>query len=118
MRRGGSSASDCVHSPGVIERRVSVLLVLSLMLPLAVGGASARDLDDRGAPAPVEVTSDTVSYCRSLAGRIETIPVSSDAALRLAREGAAMCRKGRVRDGIVRLRRALMISRNRTPSDD
>ena len=66
--------------------------------------------------APLAVTTDSLSYCNGLARRV--LPASSSAAaVRLAREGAAMCEGGHLRVGIMQLRRALLLTRGgRAPS--
>lgn len=60
---------------------------------------------------PVQVTTDTANYCVLLAWRMGLLPQPSSQALRLAAEGRALCTRGDVRDGIRRLREALLLSR-------
>ncbi len=63
---------------------------------------------------PVQVTTDTAGYCAHLARRMALTPQPSTQAARLAAEGRALCGRGDVRDGIRRLREALLLSRPAT----
>jgi hypothetical protein len=63
---------------------------------------------------PVQVTTDTAAYCARLARRMALTPQPSAQATRLAAEGRALCVRGDVRDGIRRLRQALLLSRPAT----
>ena len=65
---------------------------------------------------PVIITSDSVPCCGTLVHAIDdykeaTLPLF---VLQMRNDGAALCRKGMIRAGLVRLRRALM-SLKRTP---
>ncbi|GAN67084.1 hypothetical protein [Acetobacter orientalis] len=66
----------------------------------------------------VVITSDSVKYCNAL---IQTIDTHQNTALppiiqQMRDDGADLCRKGMVRSGIVRLRRALIaVKRTDTP---
>ena len=57
------------------------------------------------------VTSDTPSYCLSLAQRMEQAGSMPPQIRVLWEEGRDMCQRGHVRGGLARLRRAMMISR-------
>ena len=64
-----------------------------------------------GESPPMEVTTDTQSYCASLAAQIGRAPTPSPDATRLAAEGSELCREGYVQGGLHRLRRALAVMR-------
>ena len=74
---------------------------------------TARD----GADKPVIITSDTKAYCNRLLNIIDAygpaLPQDVDS---LRMQGADMCREGRIRSGIVRLRRALVELKETTHS--
>ncbi len=63
---------------------------------------------------PVQITTDTANYCATLARRMALVPQPSRQAARLAAEGRALCARRDVRDGIRRLREALLLSRPAT----
>lgn len=70
---------------------------------LLMAGAALQAADP-----PVQVTTDGVAYCRTLAARLAALPTATDEpALSLGREGRALCENGHVRTGIAKLRRAL-----------
>ncbi|WP_419730393.1 hypothetical protein [Lichenicola sp.] len=92
------------------------MLLLAALLP--VGGATqgqaqvpGRDGDD----GPMVVTSDSRAYCLTLAARIQHYRAMPQEVQDLEDEGRSLCERGRVRIGINRLRRALMVLRV-TPS--
>ncbi|MDE2582826.1 MAG: hypothetical protein KGL52_14425 [Rhodospirillales bacterium] len=67
---------------------------------------------------PARITTDSAVYCRKLAGRVdilahgaptEIIPAE---ALRLRTQGQSLCAAGRVRDGLICLRRAVLLLRH------
>ncbi|GBQ43739.1 hypothetical protein ACM0P6_07345 [Komagataeibacter sucrofermentans] len=72
---------------------------------------------DGGGDKPVIITSDTKAYCNRLLNIIDAygpaLPQDVDS---LRMQGADMCREGRVRSGIVRLRRALVELKETTHS--
>ncbi|WP_025812779.1 hypothetical protein [Komagataeibacter kakiaceti] len=74
---------------------------------------AARD----GADKPVIITSDTRAYCNRLLNIIDAygpaLPQDVDS---LRMQGEGMCREGRIRSGIVRLRRALVELKETTHS--
>jgi hypothetical protein len=88
------------------------VLLLAALLP--AGGAaqaqvlaSGRDGDDE----PMVVTSDTRAYCLTLAAQIQHYRSMPQEVQDLEDEGRSLCERGRVRVGINRLRRALMVLR-------
>ncbi|WP_240906304.1 hypothetical protein [Komagataeibacter xylinus] len=72
---------------------------------------------DGGSDKPVIITSDTKAYCNRLLNIIDAygpaLPQDVDS---LRMQGADMCREGRIRSGIVRLRRALVELKETTHS--
>ncbi len=60
---------------------------------------------------PMTVTTDTAEYCIGLADRIAAVGEMPPHARVLWRSGRAMCEHGHVRDGLVRIRRAMMMVR-------
>lgn len=86
------------------------------MLVLAVsiagnGPALALEHEQDTEDAPMVVTSDTRAYCLSLSDRIHRYGVMPQEVRELETEGRDLCEQGRVRGGINRLRRALMVLR-------
>ena len=93
------------------------LPVLACLLLLSSGQPQART-QDREAVVPMVVTSDTGAYCQTLLARIRAHRTLPPAVRDLQRDGSRLCDEGLVRDGINRLRRALMVLRSgHTPSD-
>lgn len=89
-----------------------IVLLLAALLP--VGGpargqaqAPAHDGDD----GPMVVTSDSRAYCLTLAAQIQHYHSMPQEVHDLEDEGRSLCERGRVRVGINRLRRALMVLR-------
>ncbi|RFD21244.1 hypothetical protein DY926_01900 [Komagataeibacter melaceti] len=70
-----------------------------------------------GADKPVIITSDTRAYCNRLLNIIDAygpaLPQDVDS---LRMQGEGMCREGRIRSGIIRLRRALVELKETTHS--
>lgn len=67
---------------------------------------------------PVVITSDSVNFCNVLVQTIDTHqgPILPVVIQQMRDDGAELCRKGMVRSGIVRLRRALIaLKRTDTP---
>ena len=92
------------------------LPVLACLLLLSSGQPRARDRD--AVVPPMVVTSDTGAYCQTLLARIRAHRILPQAVRDLQRDGSRLCDEGLVRDGINRLRRALMVLRSgHTPSD-
>ncbi len=58
-------------------------------------------------PMP-RIIDDTPEYCRSLAGRLATLPAARlEPSRSLGEQGVKMCGEGRLRIGVAKLRRAL-----------
>lgn len=93
--------------------RISGLAALAVTLALAVW----PDLSSRQEPArPARITTDTAAYCRQLTDRVDAMvlaapPPVPPEALRLRAEGRRMCGQGQVRDGLICLRRAVLLLR-------
>jgi hypothetical protein len=91
-------------------RRLAQALCLVLGLCCAGRGTLAQG-------RPAEVTSDTPEYCTQLAERIQAMergarePLPRDL-LALSDEGRRLCDQGQTRNGITRLRRALLLLRH------
>ena len=69
-----------------------------------------------GSSQPARITTDSLSYCRQLAqrvdGLVQAMPRAAPAeALRLRSEGGRLCAKGELRGGLICLRRAVLILR-------
>nr|WP_308721253.1 hypothetical protein [Komagataeibacter xylinus] len=102
-----------------------VIVVMSFCLCGAAPAPTAPPEDmprimtarDGGGDKPVIITSDTKAYCNRLLNIIDaygpTLPQDVDS---LRMQGADMCREGRIRSGIVRLRRALVELKETTHS--
>ena len=87
-------------------------------IPTEPGGGMVRIVTARdGTDKPVIITSDTKAYCNRLLNIIDAygpaLPQDIDS---LRMQGADMCREGRIRSGIVRLRRALVELKETTHS--
>lgn len=88
-------------------RQAPGLPALMCLMAMAAGRAVAQD-------APVEITTDSVTYCLQLYEKVEqlraraAIPPSGEV-LALSDEGQHMCESGLARGGVMRLRRALTI---------
>ena len=93
--------------------RASGLTALTLALCLAVLPA----LPGRHVPVqPASITTDTASYCRQLAERVDDLVRTAPRAipadvLRLRAEGGRMCNQGQLRGGLMCLRRAVLLLR-------
>ncbi len=82
------------------------------LLLLAVD-AGAGMMPSAAGEAPEQVTTDTLSYCRQLAARVDQLE-SGDAkppaaAVNLSAAGKDMCAHGGIRGGIMRLRSAIVL---------
>jgi len=64
-----------------------------------------------GESPPMQVTTDTKTYCANLADEVDHAQSPSPEAVRLAAEGTTLCREGFVQGGLHRIRRALAIIR-------
>ena len=83
------------------SRTLRTLLVPALAWHGLCSPAAADD--------PASVTTDTALYCLSLADRVEAAGEMPPPARALWLEGRAMCQNGKVRAGLARMRRAMMI---------
>lgn len=61
-----------------------------------------------GVEPPIAITSDTRAFCDLLAGRVRDAPRKTVEMQRLLVQGETMCRAGAVREGLFRLRQALL----------
>ena len=76
------------------------LLLSVAAIVLVAGPAGSQD--------PMTITTDTMEYCITLADRMAEGEMPPHARL-LWRNGRAMCEHGQVRDGLARLRRAMLM---------
>jgi hypothetical protein len=81
--------------------RAAILILCVIALPVL------------GQEKPMLITSDTMEYCGLLQSRLAKAGPATPEVRRLTAEGQAMCDHGEVRGGIVRLRRALVLQRQR-----
>ena len=87
------------------------------MLTMAVCFTVWLEVPRPPAPShPEHITTDTARYCRQLASRVEAlaraVPRAVPAeALQLRAEGRRMCAEGRLRQGLICLRRAVVLLR-------
>lgn len=96
-----------------------VLTFRSLAVAVLFGLGTAAAFPQTAPPPPVPgapwVTTDTPEYCQMLAERIARAEQARPNAPRqieeLAEEGHRMCATGRIRGGLRRLRRALLMLR-------
>ncbi len=79
---------------------------LIMALGLGVGLPSVAWADE-----PMPVTSDTPAYCLGLAQRMEDAGSMPPQMRVLWEQGRELCEHGHIRGGLMRLRRAMMISR-------
>ncbi len=96
----------------MIAYQQGVRTVFILWLGLAGVGLHAQ-------PPPVAVTTDTREYCEHMVAQVQAgLPLTAEMQ-RLLDEGRHLCDQGHVRGGIMRLRRALLLIRDRaaTPQD-
>jgi len=85
--------------------KLTMLATCGALLTLPVCSALA----DKDGGGPMVVTTDSRDYCRTLSSAIErhkSLPVE---VRELKAEGDGLCREGRIRGGITRLRRALLV---------
>ena len=93
----------------------------AIAVPLTVGLClQAASLPVYGQGAPQRVTTDTPEYCLQLLDRVSELARSTahppQQATELSAEGQRMCDQGQTIGGILRLRRALVMLRQRTAS--
>jgi hypothetical protein len=94
----------------VIKNAAAVLGTV-LCLPVLAPPASAQPT---GAPAPLQVMTDTPEYCVTLRERLDRMPADAPTVVLsevrdLETEGRRLCDSGETRGGILRMRRALML---------
>ncbi len=92
----------------VMARAAGLVCLASIGLMLLVTFWGGTELP------PIQITSDTPAYCSQLLQRVGQLThVASgtppQAAANLAGEGGKLCRQGKVRAGILRLRRAVKL---------
>ena len=87
-------------------------------IPISVGlGLEAMPRPVSGQALPQQVTTDTPEYCLQLLDRISELARIAvnppQEATSLSAEGQRMCNQGQTRGGILRLRRALVLLRQK-----
>ncbi len=92
----------------VPDSRIAATLRL-LALACLAGPMSANAQE----PPSYELTTDTPAYCTQLAHDVAARHSALPEVERLLTEGEAMCGRGQIRGGILRLRRALLILHHR-----
>ena len=88
------------------------------LVSLLLASGTVRAQDGRDVQAPMEVTTDTGSYCSSLWRQIRAYGALPREVRDLQTEGHELCSTGQVRGGINRLRRALMVLHAGSPEPD
>jgi hypothetical protein len=95
------------------RRRLCAGLFATVGFAATVHGQSTDDMP------PARVTSDTAEFCAQLARqlraeiRARSTPEVPDEVRMLQHEGRRMCQEGHIRPGILRIRQALMILKQR-----
>lgn len=85
-------------------------MLLVMVMCGAAGDEMARPDPDTAADAgTMVVTTDSSAYCRTLSGLIEARGALPREVRELKAQGDGLCGMGRVRGGIARLRRALLV---------
>ena len=105
--------------------RARLVLPGALLLSAALLSASVAESafgGTKSGPQPTDppvmvVTTDSSAYCRTLSDAIDAHGNLPREVRELKAQGDGMCDEGRVRGGIVRLRRALLIL-NKDPAPD
>jgi hypothetical protein len=85
----------------MLGMRTAFLLIALVASPSMIAGAED----------PVTITTDTPEYCIGLADRMRAEGDMPPHARLLWHNGLAMCEHGQVRDGLARLRRAMLMMR-------
>ncbi len=93
-----------------------MMLVTRTTVLVSVAGAgvaiSAALLGGTQAP-PAAITSDTAAYCHELSERAHELaalhPAPSPRTIELVIEGRALCARGQIRGGLLRLRQAVRL---------
>ncbi len=87
--------------------------ISSIALVLLAVNAGAGLLPSAAGESPEQVTTDTLTYCRKLAARVDQLESGgtkpSEAAVHLSVAGKDMCEHGGIRGGIMRLRSAIVL---------
>ncbi|HTW68548.1 MAG TPA: hypothetical protein VME47_01560 [Acetobacteraceae bacterium] len=101
--------------------RLPAHLYASIAVPFSVGlFLQLMPLSASGQGPPQRITTDTPEYCLQLLDRISelvrTIEHPPQEATDLSAEGQRMCDQGQTLGGILRLRRALVLLRQKTAS--
>ncbi|HEY6431007.1 MAG TPA: hypothetical protein VIZ17_03425 [Acetobacteraceae bacterium] len=94
-----------------------MMLVTRATVLVSVAGAgvalSAALLSGAQAPPPAAITSDTAAYCHELSERAHELaalhPTPSPRTIELLIEGRALCARGQIRGGLLRLRQAVRL---------
>lgn len=91
---------------------VGASLLLVMVMCGAAGEEMARpdpDADPTADTGTMVITSDSSAYCRTLSGLLEAHGTLPREVRELKAQGDGLCEMGRVRGGIARLRRALLV---------
>ena len=96
----------------VPDSRLTAVLRLLAFACLAVWMAVVLPVSAQEPPT-YELTTDTPAYCTQLAHDVASRHSALPEVERLLAEGEAMCERGQIRGGILRLRRALLILHHR-----
>jgi hypothetical protein len=87
--------------------------ISGIALLLLVATAGAGMMPTAAGESPEQVTTDTLSYCRQLAARVDQLESGGvkppAAAVNLSLAGRQMCEHGGIRGGIMRLRSAIVM---------
>nr|WP_321985636.1 hypothetical protein [uncultured Lichenicoccus sp.] len=101
--------------------RAVLLAIASLCLAGSVRGAAqtagSSAAASSGAGAMV-ITTDSDAYCRTLSKAIDAHGALPREVSDLEQQGEGLCGAGKIRSGIVRLRRALLVLRKEAPRDE
>lgn len=79
------------------------------------GAGSPPEIGPGASPDALVVTTDSDAYCRTLSQAIDAHGALPREVSDLERQGEVLCEAGRIRSGIVRLRRALLVLRDEVP---
>ncbi len=100
--------------------RTTLIAAASLCLAGSVHGAGQALETAPAAPSAADamvITTDSDAYCRTLSRAIDAHGALPREVSDLERQGEGLCGEGKVRSGIVRLRRALLVLRSEAPQD-
>ena len=100
-------------SPSRRGRAAALCMSLCVPLGIAVILTARIDGERRHAtaidPHTLVITSDSALYCRALCRTIDARGPLPRELTELREQGEAMCRRGQLRGGLARLRRALLV---------